>query len=210
MKKNLIWVFAVIAILFLGYIIYDEIITDDVVYINECDKEELCDECICDNDFDNSYVDDEEDPLVNSSKIYTKDGKILKLDVYSMSNIKTINVKLNGKNKKIENINDVLYVNGKQVAENTAGNLYVTNNYMIVTYASQIGGALGKLVDENDKVTNIEGNKTIGSFEGEEFYLSESGDIVIVGGAFCGIECTPKKEIVTLSYTNGKLNITKK
>ena len=95
MKKNLIWVFAVIAILFLGYIIYDEIITDDVVYINECDKEELCDECvcnecICDNDCDDL---DDVDPLINSSGIYTKDGKVLKLDVYSMIDIKTLMLK---------------------------------------------------------------------------------------------------------------------
>ena len=48
------------------------------------------------------------------------------------------------------------------------------------------------------------------AFEGENFYLGENGDIVMVGGAYCGIECTPKKEVVRLSYTNGKLNITKK
>ena len=127
-----------------------------------------------------------------------------------MSNIKTINVKLNGKNKKIENINDVLYVDGKQVSDNTAGYLYVTNNYVLVTYAAQVGSVLGNLVDENDIIINLEGNKTIVSFEGENFYLGENGDIVMVGGAYCGIECTPKKEVVRLSYTNGKLNITKK
>lgn len=210
MRNIMIVVLATIAVLSLGFIVYDKVLVDEVIL--ECNKEELCDECvcnecICDNDSDDL---DDVDPLINSSGIYTKDGKVLKLDVYSMIDIKTLNITVNGKNKKIENKNDALYINGKKVTDNTAGSLYVTNNYMLVTYAAQVGSVLGKLVDENDKVTNLVEHKTIGSFEGEEFYLSESGDIVIVGGAYCGIECTPKKEVVRLSYTNGKLNVTKK
>ena len=88
--------------------------------------------------------------------------------------------------------------------------MYVTNKYIITTYIGQIGELLNNLVDENDKIFDLDNNKTIDSFEGEKFYLSETGDIVVTGGTLCGIDCNYTKEVVRLTYSNGKLNVTKK
>ena len=38
-------------------------------------------------------------------------------------------------------------------------------------------------------------------------YLKETGDIVAIGGKYCGIECVSTKEMVTFKNNNGKLEI---
>ena len=85
MNKNIVIVLLLIASLGLfGYIIYDEFVKEEKVQLNECNNEELCEECICDNKCD-EYED--ESVIIETNKVYGKDGKIYKLDVYEVNNI---------------------------------------------------------------------------------------------------------------------------
>ena len=86
MKNILIGVFASISLLLLGFIAYDKFTTKDEVLVKKCNKEEICDECIC-NECNYYGEDDEESAIIESDSFYSKDGKIYKLDVYDVQKI---------------------------------------------------------------------------------------------------------------------------
>ena len=69
--------------------------------------------------------------------------------------------------------------------------------------------AIQGVIDSNGKFTNLDDNKTIGAFQAKDIYLNETGDLIAIGSAYCGIECTAVQELVKFSYTNNKLQITK-
>lgn len=208
MKNILIGVFVGISVLSLSYIAYDEFIKEDKIIYKECNKNELCDECVCDNDNDNVY-ENEEDYVKQQSGIYSKNGKIYKLDVYKYlnENVKIEDIKINGKLIKLERKENILYVNGKKVGY--VDEIYVTNNHIYTFSVAQDGLDFENIIDENANVTNLDGNKTIGKFQAYNIYLTENGEIAAVGAESCGLECTSDEEIVKLTYTNNKLEITK-
>ena len=205
MKNVLIGVFATISLLSLGFIAYDKFTTKDEVLVKECNKEEICDECIC-NECNCDGEAYEETPIIESNSFYSKDGKIYKLDVYDVQKIKSENIKLNGKNIKLENKDEVLYINNKKIE---AMLLYVTDYYILTGDVGLVGVSFTNIINAEGIVTNLNDNKIKGDFQAEDIYLTDSGNIVAIGGSYCGIECEPKKEILKISRNNGKLQITK-
>lgn len=197
MKNIIIGVLGGISLFSLVYITYDIFIKEDKVIYQECNKEEICDECVCDNECDNY---DDESIIVESNKVYGKDGKIYKLDVYEVNNIQTENIDLNGKKIKFENKNDELYVNGKKVEY--AMRLYVTNNYILAGSVGQLGVGFQYSIDENGNITKL----STGEFQAVKIYLNSTGNITAIGSNFCGLECYHEK-IVSFGYDNGKLMI---
>lgn len=206
MKNILIGVLVGISILSLGYIAYDEFIREDKITYTECNKDEICDECICDNDNESEI---EEKYIIERSGIYTKNGKIYKLDAYKYlnENVKIEDVKINGKSINLERKDSILYVNGKKVSN--VDEIYVTNNHIYTFYVAQDGLVFNNIIDENANITNLVDNKTIGDFQAYNIYLTENGEIAAIGSESCGLECYGDKEIVKLTYTNNKLEITK-
>ena len=198
MKKNIvIALLLIVSIGSIGYITYDEFIREEKAIYQECNKEEICDECICDNECDNY---DDESIIIESNKVYDKDGKVYKLDVYEVNNIQTENIDLNGKKIKIENKNDELYVNSKKVEY--AMRLYVTNNYILAGSVGQLGTQFQYSIDENGNITKL----STGEFQAVNIYLNSTGNITAIGSNFCGLECYHEK-IVSFGYNNGKLMI---
>lgn len=206
MKNILIGVFAGISVLSLGFITYDKFIKEEKIIYKECNKEELCDKCVCNDDYEeesNNYFD------IESSGIYSKDGKVYKLYAYKSTgeNADEEYIKLNNKSAKIEKKSGILYFNDKKV--NHADILYVTSNYIVTGSACQNGLCFMNAITSDGSIIDLDNHKTIGEFQTEEIYLTDNGNLVAIGGKFCGLDCSSDKEIVTFSYTNGKLQITK-
>ena len=208
MKNIIIGVFVGISLLPLSYIAYDEFIKEDKIIYKECNKNELCDECVCNNDCDNDN-EIEESYTKQHSGIYTKNGKFYKLDAYKYldENVKIEDIKINGKLIKLERKENILYVNGKKVGY--VDEIYVTNNHIYTFSVAQDGLHFENIIDENANVTNLDGNKTIGGFQAYNIYLTENGEIAAVGAESCGLECSSDEEIIKLTYTNNKLEITR-
>lgn len=206
MKNILISVFATISVLSLGYITYDKFIKENDVVINECNKEELCEECICDdeNNFDDT---EEETAIIDTDMVYTNAGNVYKLEVYDVSKIKTENIKLNGKTIKIQNKDDNLLINDSKKIE-YAMKLYVTKHFILMGDVAQDGIVFNNVIDEKGNITNLEKNSTIGDFQAYDIYLTETGNIASVGADYCGIECNPQERLLKFSYINNKIQIT--
>ena len=203
MKNALIGVFAGISVISLGYIVYDSFIKEDKIQLKECNKEELCDECICNND----DILEDDDVIINNNAVYTKDGKIYKLDVYNIVNLETGKIELENQSIKLEKRDSVLYANGKEIGY--VDELYVTDKYILMGTAAQNGTDFVGAIMANGKNIDLSNNKTIGDFQAHEIYLTDTGEIVAIGADFCGIECNPKLEILKFTYNNGDLKLTK-
>lgn len=205
MNKNIVIVLLLIASLgLMGYVVYDEFGKDE---LKECNKEELCDECVCDDDFE---TDGEDYFDIKNSGIYTKDGKIYRLSVFTTGseNAEAQNIKLNNKSFKIEKKDDILYVNDKKV--NHADILYLTDNYIISGVACQNGMCLMNAITEKGDIIDLNNNVKPGEeFQTEELFLTEKGTLVAIGGPLCGLDCSRDEEIIEFSYNNGKFEINK-
>ena len=208
MKKNIVIVLLLIVSLgSLGFIVYDKFIKEEKVELVECNKEELCDECICDNDYE---IEDEDSYYVEHSGVYTKDGKIYKLDVYKelIDNVKIQDLELNNKTLNLEKKDSILYVNDKKI--DYADQIYITNNHIFVGHVAQCGLVFNSVIDSNLNVTDLDNNEKINGFQAYDIYLSEEGNLITVGKSACGDgpDVIPYEK-VEFKISNGKLEITK-
>ena len=192
MKKNIvIALLLIVSIGSIGYITYDSLL-----------KEEICDECICDNDCET-----EEDYYSYMMGYIDVNDKTYSLENYSIANLENGEIDLEWSNVKIEKKDNILYVNDKKIGQ--ADELYVAHNYIFVITAGILGDVFTNVIDQKSNVINLENNKVYGDFQATNVYLKETGDIVAIGGKYCGIECVSTKEMVTFKNNNGKLEITK-
>lgn len=207
MKNVLIGVLASLSVILSGYIIYDSFIKEEPEIL----LESQCLECNCEEN--NEYIDEDNEGTYDkqSSGIYTKNGKIHKLDIYqvtSSGDIEFDDIKINNKPIKIVIKNSNLYINDKKT-DYYADYIYVTNNHAYLFNVGQNGLVFQVVIDSNGKLTDLYNNKTIGDFSTNDIYLNESGDLIAIGSAFCGLNCTSDEELVKFSYSNNKLQITK-
>ena len=208
MKNVLIGVLASLSVILSGYIIYDNFVKGEPEIL----LESKCEECNCEDNNDYLEEDNEGTYTKTSSGIYTKNGKIHKLDIYQVTlsgDIEFDDIKIHNKQIKIVIKNDVLYINDKKT-DYYADYIYVTNNHAyLFSSLSQKGLEFLAAIDSNGNITNLHNNKTIGNFQADNIYLNETGDLNAVGSAFCGLNCTSDEELVKFSYSDNKLQITK-
>lgn len=207
MKNVLIGVLASLSVILSGYIIYDKFIKGEPEIL----LESKCEECKCEDNNDYLKEDNEGTYDKQSSGIYTKTGKIYKLDIYqvtSSGDIEFDDIKINNKPIKIVIKNNDLYINDKK-SDYYSETIYVTKTHAYLFSLGQNGLVFQAAVDSDGNITGLYENKTIGNFQADNIYLNESGDLIAIGSAFCGLDCASDKEIVEFSYSNNKLQITK-
>ena len=180
MKNLLIGILTAISILSLGYITYDKFVRSS----ENCSQKG-------------------EEYISATEEYFTK------LEIYDFANIKSINVTINGKNVKVENRDDILYINDKKI-ESDSSRIYVTDYYIFTVCIAQSGVRLRSAIDENGNVTNLDNNEIIGDFQAYIVSLSEGGSLVAVGRDFCGLDCDSGYKTVEISYSNKKLHIEKR
>ena len=115
---------------------------------------------------------------------------------------------LNDKEVKLEKIDGVLYANNKKIGENI-NEVYVTNYYIFTGYVATNGLKFAHIIDENLTIIDLGENKTLGDYEATEIYLTETGNLLTIGGDYCGIDCMPKEKQVSFDRVNNKLQIKK-
>ena len=206
MKNILIGVLASLSVILSGYIIYDSFLKAEP----QCNKAELCEECNCEEN--NDYLEDNEGSYAKqSSGLYNKSGIIHKLDIYqviSSGNIEFEDITINTQTINIVIKDDTLYINNQKSAYH-ADYIYVTNNHAYLCNAGQSGIVFQAAINSNGQITDLYDNETIGAFQADDIYLNETGDLVAIGRAFCGLDCTSDDELVKFSYQNNKLQVTK-
>lgn len=210
MKNVLIGILASLSVILSGYIIYDNFIKEEEKVVSK--TEDKCPECNCEENNNNYLEEDNEGSYTKtSSRVYTKNGKIHKLDIYQVTtsgDIEFDDIKINNKQIKIVIKDHILYINDKK-NDYYADYIYVTNNHVYLLANAQNGLVFQVAIDSTGKFTDLEDNKTIGDFSTNDIYLNETGDLNAIGSAFCGLNCTSDEELVKFSYTNNKLQITK-
>jgi len=204
MKKNIVILLLLIVSLgALGFIVYDKFIKEEKIVLKECNKEEICEECICD---DNNETNNDNYHSYMIGSVYTNNKEYI-LEEYFVSNVENGQINVQWSNAKIEKKDNILYVDDKEMGY--ADSLYVTSDYIFVTTAGIIGDVFTNVIDKKGNIINLENNKIYDGVQATNVYLKETGDLVVIGSKYCGIECFAGNEIVTFKNNNGKLEITK-
>ena len=207
MKKNIVIVLLlIVSIGSLGYITYDTLLKEENIELKECNKEEICDECICDNDYEN----DDESSNLKNDYVLSDGDYFTKLEVYETSNIKNKDVIINGQIVNLKYNENNLYVNDKKTSHDIS-RVYITDYYIFTVAIGQAGEGFISAIDELGNITDLSFNSEIGDFQAYNIFLSGSR-LAAAGTTNPGcIDCEfGIDSTLVFSRNNNKLEISKR